>query len=412
MCQIKLLFIILLGANSLQVVTSYADGMVQSACESMTPKHGTNRPRNTSAPYKIDTNISSSNLDEIMVILRANSKAFLGFLLEAEDSQWHRPVGTFTLIDSAQTRLLSCGGRTASAVSHTNNHPKNEIRVKWKRPKDGNYTFRATFVQQYSIFWVDELRDPVTTTSPTTITTPSASTTTGSSATSTPPAATSVTTVKSTLTGTTSRAEQRAGYKESTATELVNLAIPLTYGCLTKMAFYSHSGLWFRVHVSLMSLFAIGNIIALVLVFVDGWMTEVHPVLVCVVTALTFIQIVVTFCRCGQSHELRFIFNWFHRLNALAIVCLTVATVFTGLPSIEANSRHPMLQKLMGGLVAWECLFFILQLLMIWWRKTDQNDSSKKMTNAYIISHLAMLVVFSIGSAAFLVVLLRNIFTS
>lgn len=390
MCQIKLLFIILVGANSLQVVTSYADGMVQSACESMTPKHGSIRPQNTIAPYKIDTNISSSNLDEIMVILRANSEAFLGFLLEAEDSQWHRPVGTFTLIDSAQTQLLSCGGSAASAVSHTNNRPKNEIRVKWKRPKDGNYTFRATFVQQYSIFWVDELRDPVTTTSPTTITTPSASTTTGSSATSKPPAAPS----------------------ESTATELVNLAIPLTYGCLTKMAFYSHSGLWFRVHVSLMSLFAIGNIIALVLVFVDGWMTEAHPVLVCVVTVLTFIQIVVTFCRCGQSHELRFIFNWFHRLNALAIVCLTVATVFTGLASIEANSPHPILQKLMGGLVAWECLFFILQLLIIWWRKTDQNDSSKKMTNAYTVLHLAMLVVFSIGSAAFLVVLLKNIFTS
>ncbi|XP_035271779.1 putative ferric-chelate reductase 1 [Anguilla anguilla] len=392
MCQIKLLFIILVGANSLQVVTSYADGMVQSACESMTPKHGSNRPQNTIAPYKIDTNISSSNLDEIMVILRANSEAFLGFLLEAEDSQWHRPVGTFTLIDSAQTQLLSCGGRKDSAVSHTNNHPKNEIRVKWKRPKDGNYTFRATFVQQYSKFWVDELRDPVTTTSPTTIT--------------------SVTTVKSTVTGTTSRPEQRVGYKESTATELVNLAIPLTYGCLTKMAFYSHSGLWFRVHVSLMSLFAIGNIIALVLVFVDGWMTEAHPVLVCVVTVLTFIQIVVTFCRCGQSHELRFIFNWFHRLNALAIVCLTVATVFTGLASIEANSPHPMLQKLMGGLVAWECLFFILQLLMIWWRKTDQNDSSKKMTNAYTILHLAMLVVFHISSGAFLVVLLKIIFTS
>ncbi|KAJ8376115.1 hypothetical protein SKAU_G00066950 [Synaphobranchus kaupii] len=198
-------------------------------------------------------------------------------------------------------------------------------------------------------------------------------------------------------------------YEKSTTTELVNHAMLLMYGCLTKMAYYSHNGHWFQVHVFLMSLFAIVNIIAFIFVFVEGWRTEAHPVLVCAVTFLTFIQIVVTFFRCGRSHELRFIFNLFHRLNALAIVCLIVAAVFTGLGCIEAASPQHMLQKLMGGLVAWEFLFFILQLAMSRWRKRDQDNCSDKAKNVQTVLQVALLAFFSLGNGAFLVVLLERV---
>ncbi|XP_061096518.1 putative ferric-chelate reductase 1 [Conger conger] len=502
-----LLFIILAGPNSVHVVTSYSNGKVESACESMTPDHSSFKPQNTATPYIISTaNINPPSLDEIIVILSATSIPFRGFLLEAEDSQGRRPVGTFTLIDSSRTQLLSCSGNTASAVSHTKNDDKNEIRVKWKRPEDGNYTFRAAFVQRFNMFWVDELRDPIATTSQTTITTTaastmastatskppattsttsviktSASTTTESTITSKPPATTSTTSVIKTTASTTTdstitskppattlttsvhnpsestmnvstvsskppattfttsmntsastmtgsivtsnpsattpassvcntSASTLSASTFSTTTEIVNVATPLIYGSLAKNADSSHSGLWFKVHVLLMSLFSIGNIIAFIFVFVEGWRTEAHPVLVCVVTALTFVQIVVTFFRCGQSHELRFIFNWFHRLNAFAIVCLTVAAVFTGLASIEVCSTH-LLQKLMGGLVAWGLLFYILQLSLSWSRTTE-NDCSGKTTNVLTVLQIAMLVVFSLGNAALLVALLINIFAS
>ncbi|KAJ8277990.1 hypothetical protein GJAV_G00082510 [Gymnothorax javanicus] len=531
MCLIKVLFIILLGTNGFQVVKTYSNGNVYPACESMMPQHPPFLPQNTPNPYEII--VKNISLDKVIVILKATSEPFRGFLLEAEDSQGRRPFGTFTLVDPKQTQILNCDGNTASAVSHRRNDDKREISVNWTRPTEENYTFRATFVRRYNTFWVAELRDPISTTSPTSttsagtvtsnelpaatqITDVSASTsasttsaatvpskppatnstnavsnttslstttvgivkskapattlttdiiyitvvttTTSSAVTSKPPATTSTTAVINTnvaaattantvtskppattstsaVGNTTSESTTTAGYVtskapaatlttyvvedhisssslRSTATVLVTLAVPFMYGSQTKMVFSSYGGFWFPVHVLFMSLFACGNIIALILVFIEGWRTEAHTAVVCVVTVLTIIQIVLTFFRCGKSHELRFIFNWFHRLNALAIVCLTVAAVFTGLADIEAASPQQMLQELMGGLVAWEFLFFILQLSLYCLRKRGKDDWSHKMKKIHSVIQMTLLVVFSLGNAALLVALLERIFAS
>ncbi|KAJ8277991.1 hypothetical protein GJAV_G00082520 [Gymnothorax javanicus] len=169
MCEIKILFIILIGANSFQDVLSYSNGNLLPACESMTPDHSSILPQNTPSPYKIEAVQMSS--EEIMVILNATSEPFRGFLLEAEDSLRRRPFGTFILVDPTQTQTLNCSGTAASAVSHRRNDDKREIRVRWKSPMDGNYTFRATFVRRFNIFWVADLLDPITTTVATTTTT-------------------------------------------------------------------------------------------------------------------------------------------------------------------------------------------------------------------------------------------------
>ncbi|KAG9351107.1 hypothetical protein JZ751_024997, partial [Albula glossodonta] len=122
--------------------------------------------------------------------------------------------------------------------------------------------------------------------------------------------------------------------------------------------------LWFSAHVFLMSLSVAATIIAFILIFshVRGWSGGAHPVLGCLVMILAFIQPLAAVFRCGPDHSWRFIFNWAHALNAVAIKFLAVAAIFTGLSIIDRTSDMWVL-KVMGGFVGWEALLYLLQEL-------------------------------------------------
>ncbi|XP_067342901.1 putative ferric-chelate reductase 1 isoform X2 [Channa argus] len=81
---------------------------------------------------------------------------------------------------------------------------------------------------------------------------------------------------------------------------------------------------WFLVHVPVMCLTVAATIIAFIIIFVygEGWAGGAHPVLGCLVMILSFIQPIVAFFRCGPQDSMRFVFNWTHSLNALAIKLL------------------------------------------------------------------------------------------
>ncbi|KAM6953126.1 putative ferric-chelate reductase 1 [Aplochiton taeniatus] len=165
--------------------------------------------------------------------------------------------------------------------------------------------------------------------------------------------------------------------------------------------------LWFLAHVGLMTFTVAATIIAFILAFVyaAGWAGDVgsHPVLGVLVMILSFIQPFSALFRCGPQHQLRYIFNWAHSLNAVFIKFLAVAAIFTGLQLFDVVDGW--LMKVMGGFVGWEVIFFIILELQSRSQQTDAVESNSETKNmAWMI-----LVLYLLGNLAFLVALLTGI---
>uniref|UniRef100_A0A4W5M1C3 Zgc:163022 n=1 Tax=Hucho hucho TaxID=62062 RepID=A0A4W5M1C3_9TELE len=164
--------------------------------------------------------------------------------------------------------------------------------------------------------------------------------------------------------------------------------------------------IWFLVHVFLMTLTVAATIIALILSFshVRGWSGGAHPVLGCAVMILAFFQPTAAMFRCGPQHHWRFLFNWSHALNAVAIKVLAVAAIFTGLSLID-SSEDKWLLKVMGGFVGWEATLYILLDVHMRWKGNDNEEGASESACVALI----LLVLFFLGNMAFLVALLVGI---
>ncbi|XP_036411278.1 putative ferric-chelate reductase 1 [Megalops cyprinoides] len=167
--------------------------------------------------------------------------------------------------------------------------------------------------------------------------------------------------------------------------------------------------LWFVAHVFLMAITVIATSIAFILIFsyARDWSGGAHPVLGCIVMILALVQPIAAAFRCGPDHTWRFIFNWAHTLNAVAIKCLAVAAIFTGLSFID-NTPDMWIQKVMGGFVAWEALLFALQDLQFRCNQKDVRETNPNSMNVEV----TLLIVFLLGNLAFLVAILAGIGTS
>ncbi|XP_068438416.1 putative ferric-chelate reductase 1 [Clinocottus analis] len=163
---------------------------------------------------------------------------------------------------------------------------------------------------------------------------------------------------------------------------------------------------WFLVHVAVMSVTTAATIIAFILSFsyVRAWSGGAHPVLGCLVMILSFLQPIVALLRCGPQHPRRFLFNWFHALNGVFIKVLAVAAIFTGLKLID-SSLDQWLMKVMGGLVGWEVLFYILLEVHLKWKFTNADTLESKMIKVDVL----LMALFFLGNITFLVTLLVGI---
>nr|XP_029481809.1 putative ferric-chelate reductase 1 isoform X3 [Oncorhynchus nerka] len=163
---------------------------------------------------------------------------------------------------------------------------------------------------------------------------------------------------------------------------------------------------WFLVHVLLMTLTVAATIIAFILTFshVRSWSGGAHPVLGWVVVILAFFQPIVAMFRCGPHHRWRFLFNWSHALNAVAIKVLAVVAIFTGLSLID-SSEDKWLLKVMGGFVGWEATLYILLDVHMRCKCSDNEEGASKSA----CKALLLLVLFFLGNMAFLVALLVGI---
>uniref|UniRef100_A0A2K5KKF7 Ferric-chelate reductase 1 n=1 Tax=Cercocebus atys TaxID=9531 RepID=A0A2K5KKF7_CERAT len=136
-------------------VANYPNGKVTQSCHGMIPEHG-HSPQ--SVPVH-DISVSQMTFrpgDQIEVTLSGHP--FKGFLLEARNAENLNgpPVGSFTLIDSEVSQLLTCEDIQGSAVSHRSASKKTEVKVYWNAPSSApNHTqFLVTVVEKYKIYWV------------------------------------------------------------------------------------------------------------------------------------------------------------------------------------------------------------------------------------------------------------------
>ncbi|XP_015356334.1 ferric-chelate reductase 1 [Marmota marmota marmota] len=145
-------FVFLLCINS---VANYPSGKVTQSCHGMIPEHG-HRPQADPVHHITVSQVTFRPGDQVEVAL--SGPPFKGFLLEARNAEDLSgvPVGSFTLIDSQMSQLLTCEDIQGSAVSHTSSSKKTEIKVYWNAPSSApnHIQFLVTVVEKYKIYWV------------------------------------------------------------------------------------------------------------------------------------------------------------------------------------------------------------------------------------------------------------------
>lgn len=136
-------------------VASYPNGKVTMSCGGMTPQHG-HSPQSEPVHQITVSQMKFKPGDQIQVTV--SGPPFRGFLLEARDAEdlSGPPLGSFTLIDSEVSQLLTCEDVQGFAVSHTSSSKKTEIKVYWNAPSSApnHIRFLATVVEKYKIYWV------------------------------------------------------------------------------------------------------------------------------------------------------------------------------------------------------------------------------------------------------------------
>ncbi|XP_070848688.1 putative ferric-chelate reductase 1 [Chaetodon trifascialis] len=166
---------------------------------------------------------------------------------------------------------------------------------------------------------------------------------------------------------------------------------------------------WFLVHVAVMNVTIVATVIAFILSFsyVKAWSGGAHPVLGCLVMSLLFLQPILALMRCGPQHPLRFLFNWSHALNGVAIKALSVAAILTGLKLID-RTLDQWLLKVMGGFVGWEALFYILLDAHLKWKSNSTGGITDSLESKMLTVALLM-ALFFLGNITFLMALLVGI---
>ncbi|KAI9554365.1 hypothetical protein GHT06_019637 [Daphnia sinensis] len=144
-------------------VMGSSSGAPTAACDSMTPGHG-NSPMAVPCPFETlldQTEISSSDILTVTIQQSDSStQSFKGYLIMAFDNKTDGVVGTFQIASSDETsKTLDCFGVYENAATHRSSSPKQSVTLEWIPPEsfDGEVFFKATFVESYSVYWVQEL---------------------------------------------------------------------------------------------------------------------------------------------------------------------------------------------------------------------------------------------------------------
>ncbi|XP_034002230.1 uncharacterized protein LOC117495199 isoform X2 [Trematomus bernacchii] len=245
---LKMWLWILISLEIITKVHGYSNGKFPESCVSMLPEHRDRNgipyePQRTEPPFEITHDLASRGQPITVYLKSKQSNKFTGFMLEARITGTENVVGKFIVLDSQETRLLSCNGLPDNAVSQRFSSEKSVFAVNWMAPAQGEnleYTFRATFLQYFDTFWervdfVVKLPAPTTTSTtlpiaptPTTTSNTTPITTTQNTTSTTTPIATTPNTTSTTTPITTTQITTSTTTPIATTPNTTSTTTPIT----------------------------------------------------------------------------------------------------------------------------------------------------------------------------------------
>ncbi|XP_033097927.1 uncharacterized protein LOC117101923 [Anneissia japonica] len=133
-------------------------------CTSMTPQHGSNKPKTDNPPFMIVVSSSTFTKDNpiTVTIQSPGSTTFKGLFVQARvsdaDFANNSAIGTFSSF-SSNTGGLTCSSNANSAWGHTSNENRDLASAEWTYSAGcddiGPVAFRATVVEKYAEYYVN-----------------------------------------------------------------------------------------------------------------------------------------------------------------------------------------------------------------------------------------------------------------
>ncbi|XP_035508604.1 uncharacterized protein LOC118321411 [Morone saxatilis] len=471
---------ILIGLCIITKVHGFADGNFPQACQSMSPEHPSRGvpvlPQNTKPPYKV--NYTPGNKGEpITVSLESNpGHKFKGFMLEARETQRvdeGTPVGRFIQLQS-DTRLLTCS-HSAGAVSNRYNVGKTSIRVNWTAEgAELDITFRATFLESYTIFWEQVDRNVIIqTTAPPPTTQPSTTTSTVKPSTVKPSTVKPSTVEPSTVKPSTVKPStvKPSTVEPSTAELSTTNSSPVTTSISSSTTLNTQRGpdafslkqggtvqmsldilfvglkmelpniITITITSSLFSrrLIKVSNILcsllcmaveisAPILFCANDSCTVTLIALMCVVIVINFMDLVIVSLPIGPSHELKEICDLGAKVCSVIHMVFTIAALFVAVLEIDdcrSNRKDSWLLKVMIAYIVWILLFVIWTFVFSIYRnkilernktgssvrnKTWREQGKKNKLSAAEVIVTVVSVILIVGTLSFTVTVIAGIF--
>ncbi|KAK9497211.1 hypothetical protein O3M35_004571 [Rhynocoris fuscipes] len=143
------------------VTIAYKSGAPASMCASMMPHHKGAIPQQLKSPYDIQP--STLNTKDGRISLKLTGEPFLGVLVEGRrNPDQPGAIGSFLNLPNS-LKTMTCDNYTNSAVTHKDNSKKENLEFDWMAPSgfEGEITFIATVVKNYSTFWTGILSPSV-----------------------------------------------------------------------------------------------------------------------------------------------------------------------------------------------------------------------------------------------------------
>lgn len=117
-------------------VTAFSSGAGSSACETLTPQHGSNEPQITEAPFVFNLSTQNVGQGETMTISieAENSFGFRGFMIQARTlTEAPEVIGQFEFIEGS--RSVSCADLPPNSVAtHSSSALKIKLQLTWQAP--------------------------------------------------------------------------------------------------------------------------------------------------------------------------------------------------------------------------------------------------------------------------------------
>ncbi|XP_041359606.1 defense protein l(2)34Fc-like [Gigantopelta aegis] len=136
-------------------VTARKDGAPSSACDSMTPSHGSSG-RTDQPPFSLSVSTSTYTPGSILSVTlrREGAGTFKGFLVQIRTADPTKDQSTrYGQFSAGSNSRTQCSG---GAITHVINDDKTEVTFTWTAPAtdQGDLQFRTTYVQQFSSYWI------------------------------------------------------------------------------------------------------------------------------------------------------------------------------------------------------------------------------------------------------------------